>query len=323
MQSIKFKPKKRMKTAADTSEELRAELNASLSNPGQIFGYAHYGPRWPKLNEITAGIQKNNMYALASRPKRGKSMLTAAWVPEVAFQAMVEDEVVRIVSLEMRRMSYQRRMAAIMAGIDSPMRIRQGLLLPDEVARYSRALDNLASLPIEYLTNEVDLDEDEAMVDGNSPVTFDEMSDFIHGRSDPDGRKTFWWVLDHIGLLNDLANGDMTTSIANLANKLQKLTRQTSAGLVITHLTRASVGAKPSIESIAGSDQVGRNADGIYLLSRPFMDKPELDEEEKALTADVEPAFLQIYSRDETSGCIDMLWNHHTASFMEISNEDV
>jgi hypothetical protein len=305
-----------IKTAADTSEELRRELSEARAHPREIFGYARYGDgeKWVRLDVGTGGIQELSLSILASRPKRGKSMLAAAWVPFVAEQAMVEDKVVRVVTLEMRRKSYQRRMAALMAGISNPMNIRRGTLEDDEVSRYLAALKQLEALPIEYLSNEEDLDEDAALVAGNSPVTFDEMSHFIRGRGD-----TYWWVLDHIGLLSDLSSyGDVTTSIYNLANKLASLAHRASAGLVITHLNRATVGNMPTIESIAGSDQVGRNADQIFLLSRPFMDMPDLSDEDKELVRDGEPAFLQFFSRDEGSGVDVLWWDHERAAFEEL-----
>lgn len=303
------------KTAADTSRELEIELEQALANPNEIFGYARYGDgeKWSNWDNMTGGIQPNNLSVLAARPKRGKSMLASAWVPLVAQQAMAEGKIVRVVTLEMKRKSYQRRMAAILAGIKDPMNIRRGMLDEEERERYLDALKLLSCLPIEYLSNEEDLTEKESMIQGNSSVTFKDVQRFI-------GPDTFWWVLDHIGLLSDLSEyGDVTTSIYSLANKLANLAHRRATGLVITHLTRASTGAMPTIESIAGSDQVGRNADQIFLLSRPFMDAPDLSDEDKKLTEEGEPAFLQAYSRDEGSGIDVLWWDKKLASFDELS----
>lgn len=317
---------RRVKTAQETSLELRDELESALLHPKEIFGYARYGDgsKWARLDKMTGGLQDRSLAVLASRPKRGKSMLAAAWVPTIAYQAMAAGEVVRVVTLEMMRKSYQRRMAALIAGIKDPMNIRRGWLSEEEEHMYRMALKTLADLPIEYLSNEEDLSEKDAMKLGNSPVTFDEVDRFIRAKK---GQPTYWWVLDHIGLLNDLTTyGDVTTSIYSLANKLAGLAHSAASGLVITHLTRASTGAMPTIESIAGSDQVGRNADQIFLLSRPFMDVPELGEEDKAFleSAEGEPAFLQFYSRDEGSGLDVLWWQYKYARFNEMDiAEDV
>ncbi len=315
--------RRRTLNAADTSNELREELEYALSHPNEIFGYAKYGweKDWSRLNKMTGGIQPNSLSVLAARPKRGKSMLAAAWVPQIAEQALADDKVVRVVTLEMQRRSYQRRMAAIMAGIHDPMNIRRGRLDRYERKRYEQALNQLSILPIEYLSNELDLSEEEALKLGNSPVSYDEVSSFVRGKMG--GGETFWWVLDHIGLLTDLsAYGDVTTSIYSLANRLAGLAHAVSTGLVITHLNRMSVGGTPTIESISGSDQVGKNADQIFLLSRPFMDDPNLSEEDQASIADGEPAFLQFFSRDEGSGVDVLWWMPEFATFKEIDLPD-
>lgn len=312
-----MKIRRMVKTAADTSAELRQELNDALQHPREIFGYGHYGEKWPRLNTMSGGLQPKTLGVLAARPKKGKSMLAAGWVPGIAEQAMQEGLVVRIITLEMTRKSYQRRMAAIMAEIADPMNIRRGTITADEIKRYQRALDWLESLPIEYLSNEIDLTDEEAMVVGNSPVTFDELNRFIRGGES--GQETFWWLLDHIGLVADLDNnGDVTRSIYNLANKLATLAHTSAAGLVITHLTRASVGVMPTIEAISGSDQVGRNGDAIMLLSRPFSDVASLSDEELEMLRDGEPALLQYISRDEGTGIDVLWWDKKLAAFSEM-----
>lgn len=309
---------RRTRTARDTSEELLEELDAALSHPAEIFGYGRYGDgsQWLTLDRMTGGLQPNTLAVLAARPKVGKSMLASAWVPIIARQALAEDKVVRVVSLEMSRKAYQRRMAAIMAGVRDPKRIRQGLLSAEEQRQYRLALSELALLPIEYLANERDLDEEETFKLGNSPITVSEVNRFLRGGRD--GQETYWWLLDHIGLLNDLDRFDnVTTSIYQLANKLAHIAHKVCAGMVITHLNREAVGGTPRIESLSGSDQVGKNADLIFLLWRPFTEF-ELSEEDRELIREGEPAFLQFYSRDEGSGLDLLWWDAEKASFGEM-----
>jgi replicative DNA helicase len=314
--------KVRPRTAAQTSDELLTELEQALRNPAEIFGYSRYGDgkRWSRLDQMTGGLQPLTLAVLAARPKVGKSMLAAAFVPIIAEQAMAEDKVVRVVSLEMSRKAYQRRMAAIMTGITDPKRIRQGLLDKSEQRRYRMALEHLSQLPIEYLANERDLEEEETFREGRSSITISDVERFLRGRDSE--AQTYWWLLDHIGLLNDLnAYGDVTTSIYSLANKLAQIAHTVSAGMVITHLTRASVGGRPRIESIAGSDQVGKNADQIFLLWRPYMEQGELTEDDITMIRENggEPAFLEFYSRDEGSGTDVLWWSYKNASYAEMN----
>lgn len=305
----------RSKTSADTSAELRTQLKAAMGRPNIIFGYGSYSPRWPNLNKLTGGLQELNLSVIASRPKVGKSMFASDLIPDIAEQAMAAGEVVRVISLEMRRVAYQRRMAAIMAKIADPKRIRQGFLDSDEVRRYNDALDTLEYLPIEYLSNETDLTDAQAMVPGNSTVTIDEVIQFVKA---PGRDTTYYWFLDHIGLLADLSQyGDVTTNIFALANKLMLLAHTTASGMVITHLKRGT-GRRPTIDSIAASDQVGRNADQIFLLSRPFFEAEELSEADVEATRDGEPSYLEFYSRDEGSGTDVLWWSKQYASFSEL-----
>jgi hypothetical protein len=323
---------RKLLTAEAVSGILHDELQLALKSPRIVFGYGRYGDGkvWSGLDHMTGGLQPRTLSVLAARPKVGKSMLAAIWVPYIAEQAMMEDRVVRLVTLEMTAIANQRRMAAIAAQIPDPMNIRRGMLSLEEVRRYESALVWLSSLPIEYLSAGVDMSEKEALEVGNSPITFDEVNSFIRGQSiatkvsEYEGAETYWWLLDHIGLLNDLdTKGDIQANIYNLANKLAQLAHSCCAGMVITHLTRASVGFEPTIESIANSDQVGKNADQLFFLWRPFLAAKEagkLSAEDASMVADsgVETAFLKFMSRDEGSGLVTLAWLQKYATFREM-----
>jgi len=303
-------------SAATTSDELLKDFDEALTNPREIFGYGRYGDgrRWANLDKLTGGLQKRTLSVLAARPKVGKSMLATDIVPFIAEQALMEERVVRIISLEMSRKAYQRRMAAIMAGAN-PKNIRTGFADKYEQKRYRAALATLAALPIEYLAVEKDLDGDETLVEGNSTITIADVIRFVRGSGD-----TYWWLLDHIGLLSDLsAYKDVTTNIYALANKLMNLAHRTAAGLVITHLNRASAGRRPSIDSIANSDQVGKCADVLFFLKRPFYEE-DISEEDRALVEQerVEAAFLEFQSRDEGGGVVYLQWDMDRAAFDEM-----
>lgn len=325
---------RRITTVSSTADRLREELEEALAHPNEIFGYARYGDgkTWHNIDRITGGIQRKSFDVLASRPKYGKSMLAAGWLPSIGYQALQEEMVLRVVTLEMTAASYLRRAGAILAGINDPLNIRRGFLTLDEQKRYTGALKTLSSLPIEFLSNETDMTEEEALgraSDGTyvregvgvSSVTYADVDRFIRGEAGTG--ETFWWLLDHIGLLSDVSpEGDVTRAIWLMANKLSILAHQVATGLVITHLNRSSVSdGTPSIESIAGSDQVGRNADYIFLLDRPYQ-HPKVSPEERDAVKDAEPAYLIVYSRDAGTGLDMLLWDVHKASFTEMELED-
>lgn len=301
----------RVKDSKQVSDELHKELEQSMRNPRDMFGFASYGRGWTKLDALTSGIIHYKLTLLLARPKVGKSMLAATWLPFIAEQAKAAGKVVRVVTLEDRRMSYQRRVAAIYAGIADALDIRRGKLSDEEEGSYRAALKHIGELPIEYLSNE-DLDEDQEFLFGdNSGVSMSDISKFVK----PD---TFWWLVDHGGLVV-MPGRDNTDRMFKLANELQALAHRRVGGMVISHLTRASVGGgEPAIENIGGSDQLGKNADVIMLLWRPFFESRNLSPEEQAMTAEYEPASLKVITRDEGSGRVHLVWDVKKARFGEL-----
>lgn len=305
----------RIRTIDNVREVLEVELDAALKNPGEIFGYARYGDgtQWAQLDHLSGGLQRKKYMVLAGYPKIGKSMWAAAVIPFVAEQAVVDDKVVRVCTLETTEEIYMGRMAAIIADILEPKNIRRGMLTADEERRYRSALKYLSSLPIEFLSFGKDMTFKETMVPGGSGVSIDDVKNFVIGGGD-----TFWWVVDHIGLLRDVdGNKDTYTRTVNLNDKLTDLAHEECTGLVVTHLTRDSRGKRPTLGSIAGADQIGRNLDVGLLIDRPLMDR-ELSPEEAEAYRDGEPAFLQFYSRNEGMGVVPMWWRHGYASFREL-----
>ncbi len=240
-------------------------------------------------------------------------MFAATIIPFVAEQAVAEDKVVRVCTLETTEEVYTRRMAAVMSGIRDPKNIKRGTITPEEEKRYRSALKYLNSLPIEFLSFGRDMEFEETMIPGGSGVTVDDVRDFVHGTGD-----TFLWVVDHLGLLrNTEQSRDTYTNIVSLNDKLTDLAHNVGTGIVVTHLTRASRGSRPTLGSLAGADQIGRNLDVGLIIDRPIMDM-ELTGEQVEMYREGEPASLYFYSRDEGMGVVPMWWQHEYACFKEL-----
>jgi hypothetical protein len=305
----------KIRSIAAVRDVLEDQLDAALRNPGEIFGYARYGDgeQWAQLDHLTGGLQRNSYTVLAAFPKVGKSMFAATIIPFVAEQAVAEDKVVRVCTLETTEEVYTRRMAAVMSGIRDPKNIKRGTITPEEEKRYRSALKYLNSLPIEFLSFGRDMEFEETMIPGGSGVTVDDVRDFVHGTGD-----TFLWVVDHLGLLrNTEQSRDTYTNIVSLNDKLTDLAHNVGTGIVVTHLTRASRGSRPTLGSLAGADQIGRNLDVGLIIDRPIMDM-ELTGEQVEMYREGEPASLYFYSRDEGMGVVPMWWQHEYACFKEL-----
>lgn len=305
------------RSSSAISKALLSEWEDARKNPKEVFGFGNYGDHWPTLNRLTGGIKNKVWTVLASRPKVGKSMMVSGWIPAIAMQARAVNRIVRVVTLETTMKAYQRRTAAIMAGIPNPMNIRRGMLSQQEADDYVGALRFLADLPIEYLSNETTLSEREAMMFGNSSITMKDIKAFL--KQDD----TFWWVVDHMGLVNDINAKDPTASMLIAANQFAIFAHQYTGGMCVTHLTRASVGGgMPSLEHLSGSDGVGKNADEAFLIWRPWKEARSLKPEEAEMVKDGEPGLLVVVSREESGGIIPVYWNKRTASFTEYELPD-
>lgn len=299
------------------------QYKAAEVNPREIFGVANFGPDWPRLNKLTRGLQEKTFTVLAARPKVGKSTFISQMLPDLAVQARAAKKVLRIVTLETTMTTYLLRTAANLAKIKEPLRIRAGMLEPWERKNYGLALESLKSLPIEFLSNEYDMHEDETMIGGYSAIGMEQVEQFI--RQDD----TFVWVVDHMGLINRRNMGKNTMEqLESIANQLTVLSNRYVGGIGITHLNRTALdGGPPGIENIAGTDVFARNAGAMYLLWRPVFESrrrtPEDLELIEALGGD--HGLIRFHSRSEGSGSVGMFWRNETASFEEtdMREEDI
>lgn len=299
------------------------QSNEAQKNPKEIFGLANFGPDWPRLNRLTRGIQPKTFTVLAARPKVGKSTFISQMLPDFAIQARDEGKVLRVVTLETTMATYLGRTAANLAKIQDPLRVRAGMLEPWEQKNYKLALKSLNGLPIEFLSNEYDMQEDETLIGGYSAIGMDEIEAFI--RQDD----TFFWVVDHMGLINRRNMGKNTMEqLEGIANKLTVVANRYVGGIGITHLNRNALdGGPPGIENIAGTDVFARNAGAMYLLWRPMFESrrrtPEDLELVEALGGD--HGLIRFSSRSEGSGSVGIFWRNAIASFEEtdMREEDI
>lgn len=237
------------------------------------------------------------------------------WLPDLARQARDAQKVVRVVTLETTVKTYQRRAAARLAHITDPLRIRKGLLDDTESKRYRLALKTMSQLPIDYLSNEYDMSEDEAMQSGSSQIGMSVIEEFIRQPN------TFMWIIDHIGLINRRStSGRADEQMASIADRLAYISNRYVGGIGISHLNRESLdGGLPSFENIAGTDVLGRNAGALYFLWRPFFESrtrtPEDVQMMDAMGGD--PGLLIFFSRDEGYGQTGIFWNRDLVSFEE------
>ena len=116
-------------------------VDALLERGQRITGLAtHYND----LDEMTSGLQKQDLVILAARPSMGKT----AFAMNIAENAAINDsKVVGIFSLEMSREALLQRLLCSRARVDAH-KMRTGSLWRDDMQRVSRAMEELASSKI-------------------------------------------------------------------------------------------------------------------------------------------------------------------------------
>lgn len=236
----------KIKHPDELAKQLIARAQERAENPGKIWGLS-WGADMPKLDQITGGIGEKQLVVLISRPNTGKSALAAKWALNVARA----DRRVRIATYEMSAASYQHRISSFLSGVPI-WRIDTGRATADELSRYASAQGVLAGLDIEYQ---------------ESADTFEEMADFFSGFGGCD-----LGIIDHIGIVPGFYGQGGYSNAAQTSTRIARLAHNASSLIVLGHQNRASLQSedkRPTPESVAGSDQITRDADLILGLYRP------------------------------------------------------
>lgn len=291
-----------VKKPADVSKRLIARAQERAANPQQVWGLS-WGEDMPRLNEITGGIQEKTLTVLISRPAAGKSSIAAKWGLNAArtFKREGKGLRVRIATLEMSAEAYQNRMGSFLANV--PLRaIRSGHVTRDQLLRYQQAQVELGTLPIDYL-------------DGCD--TIDDIERFV-----VQGHDAGLFILDHIGIAPGFVGGlNSYSSASGVSIRLSKLAHTQVASIILGHQNRQSLSSedkRPTQESVAGSDQITRDADLIVGLFRPDMFVRGPDEE--ALDPKT-GELLILKNRDGAMGTVHMIFDPRRTDWKEVPME--
>lgn len=267
-------------------------------DPKWVWGMS-WGPDWPALDRMTHGIHDKKMVLLISRPAAGKSALAAKWALNVArtLKAEGKGRVVRVVTLEMSAMSWQMRMGAFLA--DVPIyRIESGYATAEQRARFVAAQAELATLPIEYLESAESIEEIERFVAAD--------------------RTCGLWVLDHIGIVPGISTAFSTyQAIQKVSQRVTKLCHMRVTGLILGHQNRSGTQGddkRPTQDSVAGADQIARDADLILGIYRPDMFVRVADDEVKVVKAG---ELLILKNRNGPMGTIHTLYHSSRTDWVE------
>lgn len=282
------------------SSALVSQSLARASDPKRVWGIAPWGIT--KLDDVTGGIQEHTLTVLGARPQVGKSAISGQISVKVAehFVHTGSPLRVRLILFEMSGEVFFRRVACARTGVQY-MSIMRGECSDAELDKYNDELCYLGTLPIDI---------------ADRRGSFQDVKQFLDQPQVPTG----FWLLDHIALFQDVVSNtsNQTGAIVSAANFCQQMCYRVAPGLIIAHMNRDSMKTtdkRPTLESYAGSDQIGRNADVGLALHRPWL-YADIPEDQKA---EPQPAELIILkNREGPGGIVPLIYTPRLTRFDEV-----
>jgi replicative DNA helicase len=259
-------------STGDLMEEVLHNLEVRTSERKAVTGVP---TGFSKLDELTAGLQRENLIIVAARPGGGKT----SWAVNVAMHAALEHNIpVLLFSLEMSKYELMERMLAGEARIDSS-KIRRGFLeYADWKNKIHPASGRLASAPI--------------LIDDSSAISIMEIrAKARRFRSDPryfpppppasDGRPPppplGLIVVDYLQLARGASSrrdDNRQQEIADISRGLKALAKDLKVPIIaISQLNREveKREGKPRLSDLRESGSIEQDADMVLFIHREDM----------------------------------------------------
>jgi replicative DNA helicase len=290
----------------DLMSGLVETLEARSTNRRQITGVP---TGFTRLDDITSGLQPENLIVVAARPAMGKT----AWVLNVAVNASVgHGTPVLIFSLEMSKAELMERMLASEARIDST-RVHRGFIdANDWRTRIYPAANRLSAAPL-------------FIDDTSAPNIIEIRAKARRFRSDSryfpptvdDGPAPLGLIIiDYLQLARGLGNRNNDSrerEIAEISRGLKSLAKDLGIPVIaVSQLNRGLErrdNKRPQLSDLRESGAIEQDADLILFVQREemFDDNPELKGRAELIigknrhgpTADVPLTFMNQYTRFE------------------------
>jgi replicative DNA helicase len=292
--------RKRYVSAGRATQQIMEQARERKKNPTHVWGIP-WG--FPALDKKTGGIQKEEMTVLIARPGVGKSALAGQIGCNVGeyFKKQASGLVVRVISLEMSAVSWQKRMASYKSGV-AIHKVNSGFITDEELDRFERASNEIAQLPIEYIDDNISLDFIKEFVERKGNCGF--------------------WILDYIGIIGSMDPKASWASLTGAAHELRELSKRVAPSLILSQMNRKSEerqDKRPTLADISGADGIGADARRVFGLYREDIYQRMSEEDRKQPM----PAELLILKANNGSlGNIDMIFNPPRVEWIEAQTDD-
>lgn len=231
-------------------------------NKGQIRGIR---TGYRDLDNMTAGLQRSDLFILAARPAMGKTTL----VTNLAYNvATIAKQPVVFFSLEMSKEQLVDRMLADASGVDA-WNIRTGNLSDDDFGKLSEAMGELAEAPI--------------FIDDTPGLTVLEMR--TKARRIAHDQPLGLIIVDYLQLMqgSGRSDGNRVQEVSEISRGLKLIARELNVPVIaLSQLSRSVENRHPQIPQLADlreSGSIEQDADIVSFIYRPGYyepDNPEL-----------------------------------------------
>jgi len=227
-------------------------------NKGQLRGIR---TGYRDLDNMTAGLQRSDLFILAARPAMGKT----TFVTNLAYNvATIAKEPVLFFSLEMSKEQLVDRMLADASGVDS-WNIRTGNLSDDDFSKLSEAMGEMAEAPI--------------YIDDTPGLTVLEMR--TKARRVNHDRPLGLIIVDYLQLMQSAGrtDGNRVQEVSEISRGLKLIARELNVPLIaLSQLSRSVESRSPQIPQLSDlreSGSIEQDADIVTFIYRPGYYEPD------------------------------------------------
>ena len=227
-------------------------------NKGQLRGIR---TGYQDLDNMTAGLQRSDLFILAARPSMGKTTFVTNLAYNVATIAKLP---VLFFSLEMSKQQLIDRMLADAAGVDS-WNIRTGNLSDNDFAKLSEAMGEMAEAPI--------------YIDDTPGLSILEMR--TKARRLAHEGEIGLIIVDYLQLMQatNNHNGNRVQEVSEISRGLKLIARELNVPLIaLSQLSRSVESRTPPIPQLADlreSGSIEQDADIVSFIYRPGYYEPD------------------------------------------------
>ncbi|MGI8466893.1 MAG: replicative DNA helicase [Pyrinomonadaceae bacterium] len=246
-----------------------------------------------ELDQMTSGLQKNDLIIVAARPSMGK---TALCLNIAQNAAILENAVVAIFSLEMSKEQLVMRMLSSEAKVDA-QRFRNGFLARDEWARLAAAIGTLSEAKI--------------FIDDTPGISPLEMRAKAR-RLTAEQKRLDLVVVDYMQLMSGSRRSESRQQeVSQISRELKGLAKELNVPLIaLSQLSRAPEARnppKPQMSDLRESGSIEQDADVVAFIYRDeYYNKSEenaglaellISKQRNGPTGTVKLAFLKEFTK--------------------------